>query len=93
MEAAIHASAVMHAEGPFSCVIIDSVMSLFRTEFCGRGELAERQQTLAKHLSQLHRLATEHNVAVIMINQCMADPGVSLFRAHSTDSILTYCIE
>jgi len=28
-----------------------------------------------QHLSQLQRIATEHNVAVVIINQVMADPG------------------
>jgi RecA/RadA recombinase len=30
---------------------------------------------LGKHLSQLVRLAEEFNVAVLVVNQCMADPG------------------
>jgi hypothetical protein len=55
-----------HQLRPFSTLIIDSLMSHFRTEFCGRGELAERQQTLSKHLSQIARIAMEHNVAVVV---------------------------
>jgi RecA/RadA recombinase len=49
-------------------------------EFSGRGELSERQQKLGQHLGQLVRLAEEFNVAVVVINQCMADPGaLSMF--------------
>jgi meiotic recombination protein DMC1 len=49
-------------------------------EFSGRGELSERQQKLGQHLSHLVRLAEEFNIAVVVINQCMADPGaLSMF--------------
>ncbi len=75
MDAIVQASALFHESGPFSLLIVDSVIALFRNEFSGRGDLAERQQKLAKHLSSLMRLATEYNVAVVIINQCMADPG------------------
>jgi meiotic recombination protein DMC1 len=56
-------------------LIIDSIIALFRVEFSGRGELSERQQKLGQHLSHLVRLAEEFNIAVVVINQCMADPG------------------
>eukprot|EP01040_Poterioochromonas_malhamensis_P009431 gene9431-10242_t len=62
-------------QGPFRLLIIDSIIALFRAEFVGRGELADRQQKLGQHLSQLVRLAEEFNVAVVVINQCMADPS------------------
>jgi meiotic recombination protein DMC1 len=75
MEAVIQASALFADSGPFSMMIVDSVMGLFRSEFSGRGDLAERQQKLGKHLAALHSIANEHNVAVVIINQCMADPG------------------
>jgi meiotic recombination protein DMC1 len=44
-------------------------------EFPGRGELSERQQKLGQHLMNLVRLAEEFNIAVVVINQCMSDPG------------------
>lgn len=50
-------------------------VALFRMEFAGRGELSERQQKLGQHLGHLVRLAEEFNIAVVVINQCMADPG------------------
>lgn len=62
-------------QGPFRMLIIDSIIALFRVEFSGRGELSERQQKLGQHLSQLVQLAEEFNIAVLVINQCMADPG------------------
>ena len=36
----------------FQILIVDSVMALFRVDFTGRGELADRQQKLAQLLSR-----------------------------------------
>lgn len=57
-------------------VIIDSLTSLFRSEYAGRGTLADRQQKINKHLRTLQRLADKHNVAVYMTNQVMANPAI-----------------
>lgn len=73
-------AAMIAEHGPFRLVVIDSVISLFRVEFCGRGELSERQQKLGQYLGELTRLAEEFNVAVFLVNQCQADPGgMSMF--------------
>eukprot|EP00999_Lentomonas_sp_LEN2_P002660 NODE_536_length_1386_cov_108.259730_g501_i0.p1 GENE.NODE_536_length_1386_cov_108.259730_g501_i0~~NODE_536_length_1386_cov_108.259730_g501_i0.p1 ORF type:complete len:353 (-),score=72.66 NODE_536_length_1386_cov_108.259730_g501_i0:227-1285(-) len=61
----------------FRVLIIDSVTALFRVDFSGRGELAERQQKLAQMLSRLIKLAEEFNVAVVLTNQVTADPGAT----------------
>ena len=66
------------AQGPFRLLIIDSIIALFRVEFSGRGELADRQQRLGQHLSHITRLAEEFNIACLIINQCMSDPGGGL---------------
>ncbi len=58
-------------------VVIDSLTSHFRSEYSGRGELAERQQKLNRHLHSLQRnLADMHNIAVVVTNQVMANPGM-----------------
>jgi len=57
-------------------IVIDSITSHFRAEYVGRGELAERQQKLNKHLHALQRLADAFNLAVYITNQVMADPSV-----------------
>jgi len=57
-------------------IVIDSITSHFRAEYIGRGELAERQQKLNKHLHALQRLADAFNLAVYITNQVMADPSV-----------------
>ena len=37
--------------------IVDSIMALFRVDFSGRGELADRQQKLAQMLSRLQKVS------------------------------------
>lgn len=61
--------------GRYRLLVIDSVISHFRTDYSGRGELGERQQKLNQHLSRLMRLCEEFNLAVYISNQMMADPG------------------
>ncbi|XVE65941.1 hypothetical protein DITRI_Ditri08aG0040500 [Diplodiscus trichospermus] len=67
------------SEEPFRLLIVDSVIALFRVDFTGRGELAERQQKLAQMLSRLIKIAEEFNVAIYMTNQVIADPGGGVF--------------
>ena len=70
------------AEDQYSLLIVDSITALFRVDFSGRGELAERQQKLAKMMSTLTKIAEEFNVAVYITNQVVSDPGgASMFVA------------
>ncbi len=55
-------------------IIIDSMMSHFRSDFSGRGMLADRQQKLNKHLHELIKLAQNYDLAVYITNQVMAKP-------------------
>ncbi|KAK7507228.1 hypothetical protein BaRGS_00001163 [Batillaria attramentaria] len=64
--------------GVFKLLIIDSIMALFRVDFSGRGELADRQQKLAQLLSRLQKLSEEYNVACFVTNQMTADPGATM---------------
>lgn len=57
-------------------LIVDSLMSLFRSEFSGRGQLSDRQQKLNKHIHMLQKLADKYNIAVYVTNQVMARPDV-----------------
>ena len=43
-------------------------MACFRVDYCGRGELADRQQKLNQFLSKLTHMAEEFNVCVLMVN-------------------------
>uniref|UniRef100_A0A4X2K1U5 DNA meiotic recombinase 1 n=1 Tax=Vombatus ursinus TaxID=29139 RepID=A0A4X2K1U5_VOMUR len=79
MELLDYVAAKFHEEaGIFKLLIIDSVMALFRVDFSGRGELAERQQKLAQMLSRLQKISEEYNVAVFVTNQMTADPGATM---------------
>ncbi|XP_074267083.1 meiotic recombination protein DMC1 homolog [Silene latifolia] len=66
-------------EEPFRLLIVDSIIALFRVDFSGRGELAERQQKLAQMLSRLIKIAEEFNVAVYLTNQVISDPAGGVF--------------
>ena len=57
-------------------VVVDSLMSHFRSDYTGRGELAPRQQKLNRHLHALQKLADTHNIAVYLTNQVMARPDI-----------------
>lgn len=56
-------------------VVIDSIISLHRAEYTGRGMLAERQQRLNPMLHHIIRLAELYNVAFVMTNQVQSDPS------------------
>ena len=60
---------------PIKLIIIDSLTAHFRAEFSGRGQLADRQQKLNKYLHNLIRLAEQHNLAIYVTNQVMANPA------------------
>ncbi|MBS3152504.1 DNA repair and recombination protein RadA [Candidatus Woesearchaeota archaeon] len=55
-------------------LVVDSLMSHFRADFSGRGQLADRQQKLNKHMHALQKLATAYNLVVYVTNQVMAKP-------------------
>jgi DNA repair protein RadA len=55
-------------------VIIDSIISLHRAEFAGRGTLADRQQRLNSLLHKVIRLSEIFNIAVVITNQVQSSP-------------------
>ena len=57
-------------------IIIDSIIAHFRAEYPGRENLAERQQKLNQHISQLLRIADIFNIAVVITNQVIAQPDM-----------------
>lgn len=61
---------------PIKMVIIDSLTAHFRAEFAGRGQLADRQQKLNRYLHNLMKMAEQHNLAVYVTNQVMANPAM-----------------
>ncbi len=69
------------ASGGYRLLVVDSICALFRVDFCGRGELADRQNKLGTHLRKLCHMAEEFNLVVFMTNQVQSDPGASALFA------------
>ncbi len=61
-------------DNPIRLLVVDSLTSHFRAEYVGRGALAERQQTLNKHLHKLLNFADRNNAAIVVTNQVTANP-------------------
>ena len=58
-------------------IIVDSLISHFRSEYIGRGTLASRQQILNSHIHDLLRLTESYDeLAVVVTNQVSAKPDV-----------------
>ncbi|KAG7662807.1 rhp51 [[Candida] subhashii] len=68
----LNLAAKMMSESRFSLLIVDSIMSLYRTDYAGRGELSARQTHVAKFMRTLQRLADEFGIAVVITNQVVA---------------------
>ena len=66
---------MIKAGEPIKLLIIDSLTAHFRSEFAGRGQLADRQQKLNRYMHDLMKLAETHNLAVYVTNQVMANPA------------------
>eukprot|EP00834_Sanchytrium_tribonematis_P002912 NODE_100_length_20331_cov_1.214462.p11 type:complete len:306 gc:universal NODE_100_length_20331_cov_1.214462:14890-15807(+) len=75
MELLTELAATFAQDKTFRLLVVDSIIALFRTDYSGRGELADRQQKLNGFLANLQRIAEEFNVAVYITNQMMSDPG------------------
>jgi DNA repair protein RadA len=57
-------------------IIVDSLTASFRSDYTGRGTLANRQQKLNRHIHHLQKLADVYNVAVYVTNQVMSNPAI-----------------
>ncbi len=55
-------------------IIVDSLTSQFRSDYTGRGMLADRQQKLNRHMHGLQRLSDIYNLAVVVTNQVLTRP-------------------
>ncbi|KAL7516635.1 hypothetical protein ACHAWX_001631 [Stephanocyclus meneghinianus] len=86
MELLKMAAAIM-SQDRYALIVVDSATALYRTDYCGRGELSERQMHLAQFLRQLTRLAEEFGVAVFITNQVVANPDGMSFAKDSTKPI------
>lgn len=57
-------------------IVVDSLTSHFRSDYVGRGCLGERQQKLNKHIHVFQKLADQFNIAIMVTNQVMDNPGI-----------------
>ena len=64
-------------------------MALFRVDYSGRGELADRQQKLNKMLSSLTKMSEQYNIAVVLTNQVMCVSS----KHHPTSKYAIYIID
>lgn len=62
--------------GDVKIIIVDSISSAFRSDYTGRGTLADRQQKLNRHLHQLQKMADVYNAAIYITNQVMSRPDI-----------------
>ena len=61
-------------ERPIRLLAVDSLTGAFRSEYIGRGVLAERQGKIGSHMEALTKFADEHNAAVAVTNQVLSKP-------------------
>ncbi len=61
-------------ENDIGLIVVDSLTGEFRSDYVGRGQLAERQQKLNKHMKHLKKLSNAYNAAVVVTNQVMSNP-------------------
>ena len=70
------AEELKESEKPVRLLVIDSATAHFRSEYVGRGTLADRQQKINKHLHDALRFGILFNAAVMITNQVQARPDV-----------------
>lgn len=73
-EAQDQAEALKDTEYPVRLLVVDSLTAHFRAEYVGRGELAQRQQKLNKHMHDIVRAASLSNACAVVTNQVTANP-------------------
>jgi DNA repair protein RadA len=68
------AEELKETEKPVRLLIIDSATAHFRSEYVGRGTLADRQQKINKHLHDALRFGDLNNAVIMITNQVQVRP-------------------
>ncbi|MBE0516709.1 MAG: DNA repair and recombination protein RadA [Methanophagales archaeon] len=68
------AEELKETEKPVRLLVIDSATAHFRSEYVGRGTLADRQQKINKHLHDALRFGDLNKAVVMLTNQVQARP-------------------
>ena len=50
---------MVNDEDRFALLVVDSIMGGFRVDYSGRGELADRQQKLARVMNKLQKVSED----------------------------------
>jgi len=80
--ALLQQACAMMSEDRYALIVVDSATALYRTDYTGRGELAARQQHMARFLRYLQRICDEFGVAAVITNQVVAQvDGAAMFAA------------
>jgi len=66
---------MMQQDPNYRLLVIDSLTTHFRSEMTGRGQLANRQQMLNKHMHKIMKIADLYKIPVFCTNQVMANPA------------------
>ena len=62
-------------ERPIKMLAVDSLTSAFRSEYIGRGTLADRQGKINTHMTELARFGDLHNCVIAVTNQVSSNPA------------------
>jgi len=68
------AKEIKDTDKPARLLIVDSLTAHFRSEYVGRGTLADRQQKLNKYMHNLLQFGNLYNAAILVTNQVMSKP-------------------
>jgi DNA repair protein RadA len=69
------AEILIHSQN-IKLMIVDSIIAHYKTEYCGRANLPERQQRLYQFMRSLQKIAHSLDVAVIVTNHVQANPDI-----------------
>lgn len=72
----VNVQGIVKTPRPIKLLIVDSITSLFRNEYLGRGALAERQNRLGEHLKNLYLFAIQNRAIVLITNQVIHSPDI-----------------
>jgi len=68
------AEELKETENPVRLLVLDSATAHFRSEYVGRGTLADRQQKINRHLHDALRFGDLNNAVVMITNQVQVRP-------------------
>jgi len=66
---------LVQSDNSYKIIIVDSLTSHYRSEFQGRGTLANRQSKINLFMHKLLKIADIYNLYCFITNQVMSDPG------------------